>query len=682
MIEAQLQLQNALTTTFLANLAFLSEYDNELYHRVDELSRMIEKETYKEKYALDFIMESGDFDIYDIVNDKYLYNKKPKKINNQLVSKVKFDEKNAIFDISEYFLFKHQSKINKENRFNLEYMHEFVTLTQHGMWEYANEIGDFLENRKKRLKKIKKFIFIGTLLGRHIPEIAEKIDAEIYLILERNLEIFRLSLFTVDYTILAKKGAIFSIMDNPRDEEKKIYDFLSMNNLGNYILKFSTTSINIDEYVDNVLTILHTLGPMGYDFNRKLYAHINRTSKVLNSDYRTLLFNKIKEKSNIFKDIPILYLAAGPSLDENIEWIKQNQNKFFIVTIGAAYKKILFNDIKIDMIITLDEQYTILNDKQFDDDSVSKIDKNTIILASTITNEKILKKFNKENLFLYEVFNAFHKNNLAFDGFSIGEITLAILLQMNSSDIYLIGLDLALNQKTGSSHSKDSNSGVSRLNLKEEQNRDTFSDRKSLIKVKGNLKKEVFTTPLFFTSIKSTESKILRKNHDTKIYNLSSHGAYFFNSIPKKVQNLKVQNLKDLVLKNSDFLKFLKNNSTKKLFIESVKILKKESFYIQKDIKNLLTDIRENDYKTFDDFFIVIYDLPILLHKNNFFLIHQVLVNYFQMVMPYLFYHFNDKNIKNERKQMKQIKEIFINQMENLFEDYIFCLERLIKKGD
>ena len=47
MEEAQLELQNALTTTFLANLAFLSEYDNELYHRVDELSRIIENCTYK-----------------------------------------------------------------------------------------------------------------------------------------------------------------------------------------------------------------------------------------------------------------------------------------------------------------------------------------------------------------------------------------------------------------------------------------------------------------------------------------------------------------------------------------------------------------------------------------------------------------------------------------------------------
>ena len=48
MTEAQIQLQNALTTTFLANMAFLSEYDNELYHKVDELSCMLARGTYKE----------------------------------------------------------------------------------------------------------------------------------------------------------------------------------------------------------------------------------------------------------------------------------------------------------------------------------------------------------------------------------------------------------------------------------------------------------------------------------------------------------------------------------------------------------------------------------------------------------------------------------------------------------
>lgn len=679
MKEAQIQLQNALTTTFLANLAFLSEYDNKLYHRLDELSRMIENGLYKEKYALEFIMEKGDFDIYDFVNEKYLYSKNPKKMNDNLIKKIQFDDKNSILDISEYFIFRNQSKIEKDKRFEIENLLEFVQYTQNSMWEYAYAINDFLDNRKKKLKKIKKFIFLGTLLGRHIPKIAEKVDAEMYLVLERNLEIFRLSLFTVDYTILAKKGAIFSIMDSPRDEEKKISDFLSINNLGNYIIKFSTTSINIDEYIDTILTVLNTLGPMGYDYNRKLYAHINRTTKVLENNYKTLLFNKIKEKANIFRNTSILYLAAGPSLDENLEWIKENQNKFFIVTIGAAFKKLLMNNIRIDMVATLDEQYLI---KQFNDEIISKMDNETIVLASTITNQKILDKFDKDKLFLYEVFNNFHKDNIAFDGFSIGEVTLAILLQFNPKDIYLIGLDLALNQKTGDSHSKDSNSGLSKLNLKEEQTRNTFSDRKSLIKVKGNLKKIVSTTPLFFSSIKSAESKIMRKSKNTKIYNLSTHGAYFFNTIPKKIKNLEMDNFNELSFDNNKFFLFLKKNSTENLSVSSKKGFKKESLFLKDDMAKKLLEISENNFKTFDDFFIEIYDIPVMLHKNKSFLLHQVLVNYFQIVMPYLFYHFNDKNIKSEKKQIKKIKEIFIKQMENLFEDYSFCLERLIKKGD
>src|SRR5574344_2400761 len=118
MIEAQIQLQNALTTTFLANLVFLSEYDKALYHRVDELSRMIENGTYEEKYHLEFIMEDGDFDIYDVVNEKYLYDRQPTKKNKELINKVNFDEKQSIFDIQGYFTIKEQVELDFDNRFS------------------------------------------------------------------------------------------------------------------------------------------------------------------------------------------------------------------------------------------------------------------------------------------------------------------------------------------------------------------------------------------------------------------------------------------------------------------------------------------------------------------------------------------------------------------------------------
>ncbi len=677
MTEAQTQLQDALTTTFLANLAFLSEYDNELYHRIDELSRMIENGTYKEKYALEFIMENGDFDIYDIVNDKYLYDKVPKKINDNMVKEIEFNEKNSILNIQEHFIFKEQFPVDKNARFNFENINQYNSLTLNDTFKYSNALEDFLDAKEKKLKKIEKFIFLGTLLGRHIPRIAEKIDAKAYLVLERNLEVFRLSLFTVDYTIVAKKGAIFSIMDSPRDEEKKIYDFLHFSEFDNYLLKISTTNINIDTYIDTILSIVNILDPIGYDYNRYLYTYINRTTKNLDSEYRTLLFNKINEKCDIFKNIPILYLAAGPSLDENIEWIKENQNKFFIVTIGAACKKILLNGIRIDMITTLDEQYTILNDKQFDDETVSKIGDNTIILASEITNENILKKFNQDNLFLYEVFIPFHKNNLVFDGYSIGEVTLAMLIKMNPKDIYLIGLDLALNQKTGDSHFSQSNSGVSKLNLKEKQNREYFEQRKSLIKVKGNFKKEVFTTPLFYTSIKSAESKIFLKNKDTNIFNLSTHGAYFFGAKPKKIKNIKINEIADSNYSNEVLKNFLIKNSSKKLSIQSKKRLNKDMIFIE-ELNKILEEMEIKDFRTYDNFLKKIYSIAEKMMDKKIFIFYQVINNYLEIVVPYLSYHFNDKEIKNQAKEIRKIKNIFINDIKKMTKDYKTCLERIL----
>ncbi len=680
MTEAQIQLQNALTTTFLANLAFLSEYDNELYHRVDELSRIIENGTYKERYALEFNMQDGDFDIYDIVNDKYLYNKSPKKFNDNLVRKSEQYEGNYILNLPEHFspIHKNVSIIDKTNRFDFEHMPQFNTLSVNNAWEYVNAIGDYINNKKKRLKTIKKFIFLGTLLGRHIPRIAKKVNANMYLVLEKNLEIFRLSLFTVDYTVLAEKYVVFSIMDNVIDTETKISGFLKKNYLENYLIKFSTTKINIEEYIDNILNGLHILNPVAYDYNRMLYVHFNRSTKYIKDRYKFLLFNKTKKSLNLLKNIPVLYIAAGPSLDDNIEWIKKNHNNFFIVTIGAAYKKLLLNNIHIDVISTLDQDFKALNEKQFDDESVEKISKNTIIFASNMTNENILKKFNRNNLFLYEVFSKLHKENIVFQGFSVGEITLNILLDLNIKELYLVGLDLALNQETGESHAKDSNSATTKLNLDAEINRDTYSARESLIKVKGNHKEYVYTTPMFFSSIKSLEEKVKIKSEDVVIYNLSTNGAFFNGVIPAKQEDINFNELKKIKFGYDLFLKELNYYSSTEISLKSKEILKNEIEFIEKNIIEIIDKIKNKKYNNFEELLVDEYSILTTLDINKYDFLYQILVNYFQISAPYLLYHFNDIKIKDESKKVKKIQEISIRQIISIIEDYLVCLKRVI----
>ena len=675
MTEAQIQLQNALTTTFLANLAFLSEFDNKLYHRVDELSRMIENNTYKEKYHLEFIMEDGDFDIYDVVNEKYLYDRQPTKKNKELINKVNFDEKQSIFDIQGYFTIKDQVELDFDNRFSLEKLNDLNMLSLKDAQDYTRFTNEYLDIRSRKFKRIDKFIFMGTLLGRHIPKIAEKIDASSYLVLERNLEIFRLSLFTVDYTILAKKSAVFSIMDNIEDEEKNIYKFLNSYRIDNYFLKISTTNININRYIDIVLNMLSILNPTAYDYNRRLYVHVNRTTKKLERNYNFLDFTKIKQDQNLFKNKPILYIAAGPSLDEKINWVKDNQDKFFIICIGRALKKLLDNNIRVDIVVTLDEQ-EFLSQTQFDDETMSKMSKNTIVFASSITNDNLIKKFKGNNLYIFEVFNSLLLNNMAFNGFSIGEIAFEIILLLNPKEIYILGLDLALNQKTGASHSNEDTFVTTKLNLNEVQDRSEFHLRGSLIKVKGNFNKEVFTTPLFYSSIKFMDDKIKQKHKNTKVYNLSSNGAKFSKIAAKKVNDIDL-NIYNNYLPNLNLVnEFFKNNSYKELNSEAKLFINKEIKFLEDNFVNKLAISKKN--MSFIDFLNDTQNLLEELSNNNYNNLYNILYSYCELYFPYLSYYFNNKKLKSENKKVLSIAQIFEKHTNQIIKDYIACLKRAI----
>ncbi|HRN00140.1 MAG TPA: DUF115 domain-containing protein, partial [Aliarcobacter cryaerophilus] len=262
------------------------------------------------------------------------------------------------------------------------------------------------------------------------------------------------------------------------------------------------------------------------------------------------------------------------------------------------------NGIKIGMITTLDEQ-EILAQIQFDDESVNKIDKDTIILASAITNEKVLKKFNSNNLFFYEVFINFFKGNSAFTGFSIGEVTLDLLLHFNAKRIYTIGLDLALNQETGESHSKDAGSGVSRLNLDEVQT--------SLVKVKGNLKEYVFTTPIFYLSIKQVEKKIEPYKDSVEIINLSNNGAYFEGTNVKRIEEIDIKEFKEI--SNINFKEYLINNSKECLDVDSQESLKDEIKFLDNDIAYIIKDIKDKNFTSYEEFNNIIIEMIEKLYK-------------------------------------------------------------------
>jgi hypothetical protein len=71
-----------------------------------------------------------------------------------------------------------------------------------------------------------KFIFLGTLLGIHLNDIDKELNSKAYLILEENIEIFRLSMFLTDYESLHKNSKLFfCINENEKEFTKKFILF-------------------------------------------------------------------------------------------------------------------------------------------------------------------------------------------------------------------------------------------------------------------------------------------------------------------------------------------------------------------------------------------------------------------------------------------------------------------------
>ena len=380
-------------------------------------------------------------------------------------------------------------------------------------------------------------------------------------------------------------------MDTKHDFNLKSSIFLRNDYHQNYAIKYYTTDYDVSEYFDEIMDSLISQKSITFNY----YMMIDNVAKLALSRVNNynIIHRELSKINKLFlQEKPILYIGAGPSLSDNIEWISKNKEFFIIVSIGASCKKLLSFDIIPDIVVTLDPQFKVLNEIHFDRETTKKLE-NTIILASMNTDERILNKFNKKNLFLYEVIFSVTQENKVEDGYSVGEIVGTLLINLGVQELYLIGIDLAINQETGDTHISgyETSSKYDLENVKSSMEKNTFSLRGDLIKVKGNFKDEVYTTRLFNTSLNAFSLSIeALKKENQYIYNISQNGAYIAGTIPLNIADIKVEKLtilnKDMILQKikEDFLSISRNQLTNK----DLEILKKEKKYLLEIKENLL----------------------------------------------------------------------------------------------
>ena len=654
-------IQNKIIQNYTNNLKFLQKSDTKLLDRINLLSNLIDTKDYKERFQLEYIKEENGFDIYDSATNSYIYNKEPSTYNKQVITSVSLNTKNS-FNLLKESQYNNNKKAENSNE--LSTIEKLDNNLHNDIFEYT-EVFNNPSPENKEFKSIDKFVFIGTLLGSHIPQIHQNLKSFIYFISDNNLEIFRLSLFVTDYSKIAINSQIvFSIMDDKQDFINKFKLYLSKEYESNYMIKYHSTNYNIHDYFDRIAISISQYTPFRFSYPYILHNLLDKSFININN-YNVL---NTKNRYTILNNMPVLLLAAGPSLSKNIKWIKENEKKFFIVAIGATIIKLCKYDIIPNIIVSADSKELI--GEQFPDYLLERI-KNIPFLASTMTHPSVLKKFNKSSITLFETMTAIKDTSKKIDGASVGELAFYLSIILGANDIYMLGTDLALDPDTGNTHEDSyiSNTKFNLDNIEPEYNSfkksGILSYRSTTLLIKGNFRDKVISTTSFAKSIFAYNS-IINNFQNLNIYNLSD-GAYLENTISKKVSEINMLNNIEFNIKP-----YINKLSSKGLTNNEQENIKKSIELI--DLINIeLNKIKNIKVKTYIDFIKQRKPvLELLISKTKIFdnlYLHSLIANYILITEPYIYYSFNSV-IKNEANLIKKAKKIWINQIKKICMQY------------
>ncbi len=351
---------------------------------------------------------------------------------------------------------------------------------------------------------------------------------------------------------------------------------------------------------------------------------------------------------------------------------------------GATFSKLIDNGIRVDIISSLDPSYEIIEKLQFNDENLSKIN-NQIILLSINTHEKIESKFKKDNIFEFLIMADLYEETELQGGYSVGDVITTLLLQMGVENLYLVGIDFALNQETGSTHVEGSNSNINKFdltNIKDSLETNSYNLTTDLFKVKGNFQEEVYTNRLFNMSLFTLSKALIAKEFkDKKIFNLSKNGAFIENTIPLDKDNF-VNNYEilDLINLEKDLKKAFINKSNKKLPANDINYLIEEKKYLDL-IENILDEKLNMVISSYEDFIFLYEDVFSNLVYTNIktSFVAPVFKTYFDTMMPYIDYCFNDKDIKKEKEKVLKVREEITKQLKYLIKTYKIFLDEAIK---
>lgn len=329
--------------------------------------------------------------------------------------------------------------------------------------------------------------------------------------------------------VMEKENIIFIESFDEVSLRKEFNSALTQNEIDHLEIKFWTSYRGMDPVAEKMLmkTIRNVKMRRLLSSNTlNLFQDSMPTNLVKNAKY-ILRSTKIQDIENLFLYHTAVVVSAGPSLEKNIEQLKDFQNRVLIISGGRSVKALISRGIKPHFICSLDpdeENYRLYQE-------MGILSLNIPMISSWGNNHRIVEEYSGKKVFvnnsgLKSLDKQFFGEKLTTiaTGFTVATMQMSVAMALGCDKIIFIGQDMAYGEE-GERYGRDT-----KRKFGDDVDGDNF------YYVRGNLCEKVKTSYDLDLFRQHFEEQISKMEYCTFI-NATEGGAY--------VQGTRVMSLQD-----------------------------------------------------------------------------------------------------------------------------------------
>jgi len=641
-----------LRATFLTNLAFFQKRMPELY------------EFYKDYQATTVKLTIDHNNEVNLVsNGNLVYAQHPKQSSEQQVEAY-FKQPQQFVNVIDF----------KDNKFIFEHAKQL-----HSLYERRQRIVDRGEptNLLANGEQIDLMTMIGIGLGYQCEELIGRLNIRYFYIWEPDKDVFYCAMHTINFSLIYDHcanlfgGLTVKVGGNENQFVNEIDQLLRKRGRFNmarlFMYRHYKSEVN-DKGFDNLTALCYRLSS-GWGFCEDEIISISHTLTALNKQLPILKAPRLFV--NDIEDTPVFIIGNGPSLDEHLDYIRNNQNNAVILSCGTALKAILDAGIVPDFHIEMERVAATYEwiDQVGHKEKLKQI---SIIALNTVYSE-IYNLFGSAFIipkprdggmdFLYEYLPVEDYPGVYACNPTVTNAASAISIRLGFKRLYLYGVDFGYKDET-KHHAKGS--------MYYQKDFHGFTEKmESAFAVKGNFCEEVFTTQMFDMARGSME--ILFQTYPDVVCCNCSDGAYIQLTIPQKIEEIgalapiasKKTQLERL-MSESFSTKFYSDINFSQCFERKLKTIKQIFSELSTSCKTDISD-RPQLARLFTEQYEYVCEFHNKRETELYYRLFIGTLNYFQTNIMTNVYYFNDKD--SRKKYIEWALSVFEMHLNWLYEE-------------